>query len=594
LWARSTRAPEGSDVRKRASLLGTALSVLALLAGCSTVPERSAPRVVPASPVQNTKASAEKPPTGLTGGQFIRRFFEASANSSNNHAKARNYLTHKAAKAWKDHTSTTIIGDDPRIAPAKSGSEQPDVSVWNVSGRVRGRLRGGSYAPAAGSFSFAIRLRRVGKDGWRIIEPPAGVWFTQETFLSRYRSRPVYFLDQSTGRLVADRRWVTRGAPVHEAKQLMSYLLGGPSRALKDAVRTATPAGTTLASPVTKTSSGGLEVNLSSVESLGRARKKQLAAQIVSTLEPSAGPITVLSDGKPLVAGKPDWNRSDLSAIAGSSHNGEDEQALVAAAGKVTTLENGRPVAVPESSTPCDLRAASESLDGAEFGLVCGVPGGVRLLAGAKDGSAVPAGDVVASLSRPTWQVAGNSGNVGYALWTVAGGKKLLRVTGNGSHWTTEKIDATKLRGRRQSIQAFRLSRNGVRFAAIVGGALEIGAVHHKPGGAPSIVDVYSVAAPGLTNLVGVSWADSTHVVVAGENPDSGRPPVVAKVSVDGSTVHHYKTQNLTGGVEQVAASQDKPVLVADSTFVWRSSSSQEPFRSVGGYYRSPVPFYPG
>jgi hypothetical protein len=579
---------------RRASLACAALSALALLAGCSTIPQHSAPRVVPASPAQHTRGAAEKPPTGLTGGHFIRKFLEASVNSSNNHAAAREYLTGKAAKAWNDHKSTTIIDDEPRIAPAQNGRKQSGTTVWNVSGQVLGHLRGGSYQPQTGSFAFTIRLRRVGDHGWRIENPPKGVWFTHDTFLSDYRGRPVYFLDQSAGRLVADRRWVERGSGAHESNQLMRDLLGGPSPALHGTVRSAIPPGTTLASRVTDTSGGGLEVNLSSLDSLSTARKKQIGAQIVSTLLPSAGPITVLSDGKALVAGKPDWDRSDLPAATGPSRGaGKNDQALVAAEGTVTRLGGGR-VALPKSSTPCDLAAASQSLDGAEFGLLCRHAGKVRLRVGAKGGTAVAVGHAASSLSRPTWRVSGSGGNAGYALWTVVGGTSLERVTGNGRHWTTESIGTSALRGSHQRIQAFRLSRNGVRFAAIVGGTLEIGALHQSSGSAPSLADVYSVRAPQLTNLVDVAWADSTHVVVAGEGPGSGRPPVVAKVAADGSTRHQYETKNLTSGAARVAAMSEKSVLVADSSTVWRSSSSDSPFRSVGRYYRNPVPFYPG
>jgi hypothetical protein len=571
-----------------------ALSMLALLGGCSTIPQSSSPRVVPVSPAQQTQGSAEKPPTGLTGGHFIRKFFEASVNAANNHAAARKYLTDKAATVWNDHKSTTIVDNEPRIAPAQSGRKQPGTTVWNVSGQALGQLRGGSYEPQTGSFAFTVRLRRVGADGWRIENPPKGVWFTHDTFLSSYRDRPVYFLDPSTGRLVADRRWVARGSGLHESMQLIRYLLGGPSHALNGAVRSAIPSDTTLASRVTTTSGGGIEVNLSSLDSLSTARKKQLAAQVVGTLLPSAGPITVLTDGKPLVPGKAHWDRSDLSAVTGPAPGtAENSRALVAAEGKVTTLA-GREVAVPSSSRPCDLRSASQSLDGAEFGLICRKGGRVRLRVGAMGGSAVPVGGPARSLSEPTWQVAGSGGEAGYALWTVAGGKSLRRVTGNGRHWTTGSVGVSRLRDSGQRIQAFQLSRDGVRFAAVVDGTLKIGSLHHKSQGGPSLVDVYSVRAPKLTHLVDLAWADSTHVVVAGDNPASGRPPVVAKVAVDGSTTHRYKTKNLTNGVASIAATSNKSVLVADSSTVWRSSGSKSPFRSVGRYYRKPVPFYPG
>ncbi|MGH3493193.1 MAG: LpqB family beta-propeller domain-containing protein, partial [Sciscionella sp.] len=403
------------------------LTVLAVLAsGCSTIPNTSEPQVIPQSAVPTQNNAAPGPPQGLNQDDFIRHFFDAGANPSNGYAAAAAYLTKRAAAQWKPNKSITIIADYPRIAPAVDPDHDPNTAQWMVSGQVLGTLQGGSFQPAAQNFSMEITLRRQ-SNGYRIETPGAGVTLTQSKFLSAYQSRPVYFLDGTIGIPVPDPRYILRGAPIDEDKQLITDLLGGPSPALANAVYTALPSETTVKA-ISSTNSG-ITVNLSSLDSLSTQVRKQVVLQVVKTLQPAPGAVSVLTNSTPLVPHKAAWLPSDLSELtpqvhsaAGTAGNGKDITPLVTTGGKITNL-NGKPIGGPNGLGECNYRSAALSFDESELAAVCPAAKGFQLRIGGLEKKGTKVGPVEPSMSRPTWRIAaGSSGDGGYELWTVVRG----------------------------------------------------------------------------------------------------------------------------------------------------------------------------
>ena len=79
-----------------------------VLAGCAGVPSSSAPQAIgtvdrPAPP------SLPKPTPGMDPDVLLREFLKATADPSNRHLAARQFLTESASNAWDDAGSALLI-----------------------------------------------------------------------------------------------------------------------------------------------------------------------------------------------------------------------------------------------------------------------------------------------------------------------------------------------------------------------------------------------------------------------------------------------------------------------------------------------------
>ena len=140
-------------------------------------------------------------------------------------------------------------------------------------------------------------------------------------------------------------------------------------------------------------------------------------------------------------------------------------------------------------------------------------------------------------------------------------------------------------------VQDLRLSRDGMRVAAVIGGGLYTGAVAREPDGDVAVRTVRPLRPGDLGEVVAADWqAPETVVAVSRRNEGP-----VSQVSVDGLSWQLVPSSNLTPPLRAVAAAPNRPVLVTDQGGVWSFAGGQlESWRQVVGGVPDAVPLYPG
>jgi hypothetical protein len=232
------------------------------------------------------------------------------------------------------------------------------------------------------------------------------------------------------------------------------------------------------------------------------------------------------------------------------------------------------------------MLSAARSNPGGELlaAIVVGPEGHPQLRVGPFDGdlAAVPVDAV--TMIRPTWRPSGTE------AWTVINGRMVLGVALSGAGPPlTYAVNATELT-QLGPISQLRLSRDGVRVAAVVNGRLVVAAVVTESGRV-SLRHPQVLRDGTLPPIVSVDWARPELLVVASAGPS----PQVSSVSVDGLTLRQLPATNLTGPLTDIVAAPGRDVLVADATGLWAYSDTQEAWEPLlGGIGPGSAPLYPG
>jgi len=150
-----------------------------------------------------------------------------------------------------------------------------------------------------------------------------------------------------------------------------------------------------------------------------------------------------------------------------------------------------------------------------------------------------------------------------------------------------QPVDASELT-RIGRVTELRLSRDGVRVAAIVNNTLMLGSIVGS-GAGMSIRNVRALPPPSPTQLVDVDFIGTDQVVIATASWDTP----VYEVSVDGLFWRSFGNSNLTPPISRVAAASARPVLVADQYGVWSADTASSVWQPMG-YGTNAVPVYPG
>jgi Lipoprotein LpqB beta-propeller domain/Sporulation and spore germination len=557
---------------------------LAALAGCAAVPASSDLQVVRSMPVGSRLAPPAGPERGVDPFRLVREFIGATGSPANGHAAARAFLSRSAAASWDDRASLTVIEDAPGAAPQAGPAD--GTRRIRVSGSRLGVLTAdGSFMPAAGT--FAIPLDVVSEHGeWRITNPPPGVLVEATAMQRNYRQVRVCFVDPNRGTLVPDLRWVPAQPVSSLPGRVLDMLLAGPSARLAGAVRSAIPAGTRPRSNVLVSRSGRTVINLSGVDALTEQQRRLVAAQIVGSLDGLVpAPLRLLADGEPLVPGQPEWRSADIASYAAPTGPWPDVAGQVVVGSRLRGLD-GTPVPGPAGSGQFTMLSAARSNPGGELlaAIVVGPEGHPQLRVGPFDGdlAAVPVDAV--TMIRPTWRPSGTE------AWTVINGRMVLGVALSGAGPPlTYAVNATELT-QLGPISQLRLSRDGVRVAAVVNGRLVVAAVVTESGRV-SLRHPQVLRDGTLPPIVSVDWARPELLVVASAGPS----PQVSSVSVDGLTLRQLPATNLTGPLTDIVAAPGRDVLVADATGLWAYSDTQEAWEPLlGGIGPGSAPLYPG
>jgi hypothetical protein len=568
--------------------LVAALLAVVLVAGCASVPE--------SSPVQVLRKITEGDDRGLPPGptddstplDIVRGFVNASGSNSEQHAAARRFLT-SAAGNWDDDASVAIIAEQFDTVYSR---RPPNSDIDRVGVRIRGFQIG--RLTASGAFDLDeqpldYELTLVRRDQqWRIDSTPAGVAVRLSDFRANYRSVKTYFVDPVRQAPVADLRYL----PANPARTLPSraveQLLAGPSSALTGAVSSAIPRTARLRANVAETPEGAVMVDLTELGDLDEGRRRLVAAQVVLSLaEVNVSRVRLLEDGAPLLAGQPDLSRDVFAEMGADAESRPDVPGLVVGAGRARALlpgALGEPLAGGVGSGAYDLASAAATADGQRLAAVARSDGR-QLLVGRSGAPLEQTGLRAEAMTQPSWTPTGNE------VWTVLDGSRVTRVVLDQSgRPSVRPVDGAALSSL-GPIADLRLSRDGMRVAAVVGGELAVGAVTRSAGGDVAVRNVRMLRKGELTDLVALSWRTSDQIVAVGRRADRA----VAVVLVDGLDWQSLPTNNLTPPLTGVAAAPGRPLMVTDQNGIWSFGADDlGSWRQLVGGSAGAVAGYPG
>ncbi|HKR52498.1 MAG TPA: LpqB family beta-propeller domain-containing protein [Pseudonocardiaceae bacterium] len=567
-----------------AAALTAVVAALALLVGCATVPVSSDLHVVRSMPGGSRLDPPPGPQRGVDPFPLVRGFIEATRSPADGHAAARAFLTREAAANWDDGASLTVIEDGPGTTP--QGGAADSVQRIRVAGAQLGVLAAnGSFTPDAGPFSVPLDVVEE-RDEWRITNPRPGVLVEITAFQRNYRQVRVFFVDPIRGTLVPDLRWLPAQPASTLAGRALNLLLDGPSQRLAGAVSSALPVGSRPKSNVLINRSGRAVIDLTGLGALGAQDRRLVAAQIVGTLDGLLpAPLQLLADGEPLVPGQDEWHSSDIAPYLPVAGPRFDVSGQAVIDGRLRGLDGVPAPGAAGAGQLTVLSAARSSPDGELLAaVVVGPQTRPQLRVGPADGDLGEVALDAVSMTRPTWRPSSTE------VWTVIDGHTVVGVALSGiGQPSTYQVNATEL-AKLGPITELRLSRDGVRVAAVVGGRLVVAAVVTESG----VVSLRHPQVLGEGNLpltASVDWARPELLVVASTGPS----PQVFSVSVDGLTRRQVSGINLTGPLTSIAAALGRGIVVADATGLWAYSDTQEVWEPLpGAIGPGAVPLYPG
>jgi hypothetical protein len=567
------------------------------LAGCANIPDQSTPQAV-GDLSDPSPGAARVPDAKADPPALVRAFVDAADNPD----AAKGYLTDAAKPNWQGAAPPTIIAEkfdtfpvqqQERKAPGddNGGNDRTVVLTVTLQGRL-GPDR--AFVPAIGSAEYRVAVHRNSADApWRIQTPPEIPLITLPKFKTAYRPVSVYYFDPEFRVAVPDVRYIAAQPAAGAPDRVLRLLLVGPSATLDNAVKTAIPPETEMGSNAVSDADGALVVNLSKLGDRSQQERMSIATQVVLSLKDiTQTKIRLLADGHPLISGRsPDWHLSDLPAYDRDTRPGLDLPGMFTApSGRVYSLRDGAQIQWPAGSADLKVISAAQSVDGKGLAVVQEVPTGARLRIG---GIGTPLRDVdlvASTLTRPTWLIAATPGSTSNEVWTVQNGVDLVRVirTGNDT-WTPSPVIATELQRFEGTITDLRLSRDGIRIAAVIGGRLVVASVVRTK-------DTVSIRSPRfvrpgeLLTVVGVDWLSQDTLVVA--TGQSSQP--VLSVPVDGFDPSPYSSANLGAAITAIAAAPDRSVLVTDSRGMWEAIDTHQIWQLHPTQIPGARPFYPG
>jgi hypothetical protein len=600
-------------MRLRAAL-GLALASVLLLGACANLPDSSAPQALGAIDRAPTSTGPVPPAEGRDPDLLVRDFLTATADPTNRHAAARQYLAPSAALNWNDAASTAIV-DSPDTLRV---SRNPDTATYQIRARKLGELDAdGSFRAQDSTYEAIIEMTKVGSE-WRIDQLPPGVVVDSTAFYQSYRRYPLYFPNSAGTSMVPDLRWISTSKE-QLTQRLLSMLSEGAQPELGTAVRNEFAPPVALRGGITKANGetenagvglGGVQIDLAGAAALDPHSKDLLAAQVVLTLAGAdiLGPYVLLADGKPLderFAGT-GWSVGDVSPMnpMATQHDLIGLHALRdGTLVRVDTQKGDISPAPGYFGTAHNLQSAGLSDDGQLVAAVAGsgrpAPAPARtLVIGNSEGTTTFSVAQGNSFTRPSWTADGGS------VWTVIDGYRVIRAvhdraTGNVSVQPVDSSGLTVAQPNstdpvpRLPITDLRISRDGARAAIIAGGKVYLAVVAPHPDGHYSLESPLPVAVGLSTAAVSIDWLNSDSLVLARE----GNVSPVESVFVDGTELTPLAGQNLTPPVRIVSASSDT-VYVADSRSMMQLQSTQPAadrvWREVQGLGANAVPVLPG
>ncbi|WP_147409116.1 LpqB family beta-propeller domain-containing protein [Kitasatospora xanthocidica] len=543
------------------AVVGGLLGAL-VASGCAAMPDSGG-----ITRVELSQGSADKdlqarvypvaPARGAKPRELLNGFLDA-VTADEGYDTARKYLTESAAATWNPDAGTKVLSATG-IPVGQDVTDADTTASLQVSGQlVAGVDERHSYARVAGQNNDSSDFTFVRqKDGeWRIDRLAPGVIMNETNFRNSFRQVERFFytapdpssvVSGSAGQevLLADPVYLRRR--IDPLTSAVRALVDGPSVWLSPVVRTAFPAGTTV-DKVSIDDNRVAHVQLGKADTGEPMACRRMATQLFYTVaDQGKGQITRLELKGPhgsCTAARGDSPSTGPGALAGSTTATQYYQRADGALVATDEVRPGDPVrgvlGKPQSNTKPPLGAFAVSRTGSQAAAISedghqvwSVPLSDSAVAMGEPVLTSPAkgGDKEDGFASPTWDGRGD-------LWVVDRNKQAPRVVMvRGAKSYTVPVEG--LTG--QTVQALKISSDGVRVAVVArtpGSAVRslwFGlVVHDGTPQAPTVkITALHRAAPTLTDVASVSWAETDQLLVLGKEAD--RTQQLYFISTDGS-----------------------------------------------------------
>jgi Lipoprotein LpqB beta-propeller domain/Sporulation and spore germination len=529
------------------------LTVMAM-AGCASLPT--------GSQVQSSKAGSNAQPyddpfvrlipvppgNDWDPETIVTAYLTASAAFDDDHQVARGYLAR--GTQWNPGLKTIVYDDQTKLTadePPQSGNR----ATVTITGRQLGTIRpDGQYLAAPTKFTENFQLQLNSKKQWRISQLPVdlvnGLLMGQDDTDRAFRTLNLYFFSQDGSVVVPNSVFVPVYSRRELARQLVTQLVAGPTSWLQNAVRTGFPGGTQLLG--LGIDNGTATVNLSRQARSGDARS--MLIQLLWTLTkqlPEVQSVKLKIAGSPVNVSVGNIGIYDPDAASTSSNV---PAFLRYPDGRLAYLKPGGEAEVAQKT---QVNHPSVSYDGTLLASL-DASGHTLTVTNLTTGGTVLTKTVPGVFTPPSWDRYKNlwtveSDGSSSHLWTVPSGKT-----------TPVQMDGWELAG--YGVRAFRISRDGVRAAAIVQGAnswnVELGRVQQGPNG-PQAEGFITISAE-IQAATDLAWKSADHLAVIGSAQGSASQ-FVYDVPTSGAPVQSLSAPP-GAGPTSVAADPGHPLLV--------------------------------
>jgi Lipoprotein LpqB beta-propeller domain/Sporulation and spore germination len=594
--------------RRRAAGLVAGLALAMLAAGCAAVPTNG---LLQSTNVPSGNGGVQPghdccglimrtPVSGWGPAQIVRSFILASADFTDHHAIARQYLTPAANRQWQPGPgpAVTVIAQPPIVRFVQRPVGASGTAVVQISVQKLGSLTtSGQYIPAHGGqaqLTQEFSLQLVDRQ-WRIANLPSGanqpanqpsanpnqpsseLLLTKDLFQLAFQPRNLYYLDPSGQHLVPDPVFVPVDT-ADPANDLVRALLASPQGWLAGSVLSAFPPAARLRRPVavppgSKTAIVDLSLPASATT---QSSLSQISDQLVWTLTSTSYGSSHISAVKLEVNGHAWTPPGATSAVQDRGRYQQpaldppDPQNLYFlspdGAARVLPEQGGGSTALPGAAGTgrIQLNSIAISPDGRYLAGLAGPPGAATLYtedlaAAAKEhaGSAARALRPRLSgvrLSSASWDgsddlwVAGASGGKPrvWMLPGAGGGPRQVDVPGGTRRITALRVAAD---GVRMAMITTTTSGTGVVLAAIIKTSDQI------------ILSGGQQVGADLTDPSALSWYDADHLLVVNQDSTGSR---VEEVPVDGDRSSYQTVEPDT--VSIAAAGPRNSIIVSLQT----------------------------